>query len=326
MSKILVMQAIRPEAMRLLQERADVHFEVLSDYSRDNLLRHIVDSDALIVRDAPISVEVLEAAPRLKIISRHGVGFDNIPVEYCTARGLPVTVVGDVNAISVAEHTMFLMLAAARRGVLLDAAVRLGDFAARTRVTGVELRGRRLLVIGFGRVGREVAARAAAFGMRVTVYDPFVGQAPLGNTSFVATLEEGLVTADVISLHVPLNSQTKNLIGRRELALLPTGAIVINTARGGILDEDAVLAALRSSRVRAVGLDTFATEPVATDNPLVQEKDAVLSPHAAALTEESLIAMGVATARNALAGIDGTLDPALVVNPVVLNRNCRALK
>jgi D-3-phosphoglycerate dehydrogenase / 2-oxoglutarate reductase len=319
MKKILVVQPIRPEALQLFQERTDICFEVLTDFSLENLLRHIVDADALTVRDAPVPIEVLEAAPRLKIISRHGVGFDNIPVEYCTRRGLPVTVVGDVNATAVAEQTMFLMLAAARNGIRLDAAVRQGDFGARTRITGVELRGRRLLVVGFGRVGREVAARARAFGMRVAVFDPFADHAQFANTNFVSSLDEGLASADVLSLHVPLNSQTRHLIGPVELALLPSGAIVINTARGGIVDENAVVEGLRSGHLRGVGLDTFAIEPVPLDSLLLEEKNAVFSPHSAALTEESLIAMGVVTARNALAGLDGTLDPTFVINPDVLN-------
>jgi D-3-phosphoglycerate dehydrogenase / 2-oxoglutarate reductase len=323
--KILVVQAIRLEALRLFQERPDIHFEVLTDFSHDNLLRHIADADALTVRDAPVLVDILEAAPRLQVISRHGVGFDNIPVDYCTARGLPVTVVGDVNSSSVAEQTMFLALAAARGGILLDAAVREGDFAARTRITGVELRGRRLLLIGFGRIGREVAVRAAAFGMRISVYDPFVDPTLFPNIIFVATLEEGLVSADVVSLHVPLNLQTKNMISHRELALLPVGAIVINTARGGILDESAMLTALKNNHLLGVGLDTFEIEPVPLGHPLLKEKKAILSPHSGALTEESLIAMGVATARNALAGLDGTLDPAFVVNPAVLKRGSNAL-
>jgi D-3-phosphoglycerate dehydrogenase / 2-oxoglutarate reductase len=317
--KILVVQPLRSEALRLFQERPDIRFEIVTDVAPDNLMRHIVDADALTVRDAPVPTQVLEAAPHLKVISRHGVGFDNIPVEYCTARGIPVAIVGDVNAVSVAEHTIFLMLAVARNGVQLDGAVRRGDFAARQRITGVELRGRTLLIVGFGRIGREVACRAMAFGMRVMVFDPFAERGR-EDVVFVGTLEEGLSAADVLSLHVPLNARTRNLIGERELALMPPGAIVVNTARGGILEENAVVAALRSGRLRGVGLDTFVDEPVPATHPILTEADTVLSPHSAALTVESLLAMSFATARNALAGLDGQLDRALVVNPAVFRR------
>ena len=317
MKKILVIQPLRQEALRLFEEREDIEFEVVLDCSPDNLLRHIGDADAITVRDAPLPIQVLQAAPRLKVISRHGVGFDNIPVDYCTSRGVPVSIVGDVNAISVAEQTMFLILAAARGGIALDDAIRRGDFQARSRIMGVELKGRALLVVGCGRIGREVAERAAAFGMRILIFDPYADRNNGLEATFVENLAEGLRTADVLSLHVPLGAETQNLIGPRELALLPLGAIVINTARGGILDEAALLEFIRSGRLRAAGLDTFSEEPLPIGHPFLAERRIVLSPHSAALTEESLLAMGLATARNALAGLDGALDPALVINPSV---------
>lgn len=216
-------------------------------------MRHIGDADAITVRDAPLPIQVLQAAPRLKVISRHGVGFDNIPVDYCTSRGVPVSIVGDVNAISVAEQTMFLILAAARGGIALDDAIRRGDFQARSRIMGVELKGRALLVVGCGRIGREVAERAAAFGMRILIFDPYADRNNGLEATFVENLAEGLRTADILSLHVPLGAETQNLIGPKELALLPLGAIVINTARGGILDEAALLESIQSGRLRAAG-------------------------------------------------------------------------
>ena len=317
MKKILVVQPLRPEALKLFEQRPDVRFEVITDHAPENILRHIADADAMTIRDAPLPVHVLEAAPRLCVVSRHGVGTDNIPVEYCTGRGLPVTVVGSVNAVSVAEQTMLLMLAAARHGVVLDAAVRRGDFAARSRLIGLELRGRTLLIVGYGRIGGEIATRARAFGMEVVAYEPFAPRQP--GVAYVDSLDDGLSRADVVSLHVPLTPETRNLIGARELALLPAKAIVLNTARGGILDEAALAAALDSGHLWAAGLDTFETEPLRADDPLARHARTVLSPHSAALTEESLVAMGLMTARNALAALDGELDPALVVNPSVLS-------
>lgn len=318
MKKILVIQPLRPEALALFEERGDVSYEVVTDFSKENLLARVGDADAITVRDAPLPVEVLAAAPRLRIVSRHGVGYDNIPVDYCTERGVPVTVVGDVNAISVAEQTMFLMLAAARAGVQLDAAVRAGDFAARSRTIGVELRGRTLLVVGFGRIGREVAKRAASFGMEILVHDPFAARADFPDTRFADRLEDGLAVADVLSLHIPLSEATRNLIDAKALKALRPGAIVINTARGGIVDEAALVEALASGHIRSAGLDTFDVEPLPINHPLVVDPRVILSPHSAALTEESLLGMGMMTARNALAGLDGTLDPGLVVNRSVL--------
>src|SRR5262249_19226155 len=148
------------------------------------------ESDAITVRDAPLPIDVLEAAPQLKVISRHGVGYDNIPIDYCTSRGVPVTVVGDVNAVSVAEQTMYLMLAAARHGIELDHAVRSGAFAARAKIVGAELRGRSLLIVGFGRIGREVATRAQAFGVKVIVFDPYMVRTRSPDFAFVDSLAE----------------------------------------------------------------------------------------------------------------------------------------
>ena len=316
MRKVLVVQPLHPEAMALLDSRSDVEYSVITDSSEANLLANIGGVDAITIRDAPLPRSVIEAADRLAVISRHGVGYDNIPIDLCTERGIPVTLVGAANAISVAEQTMLLMLAAARAVVQLDTAVRAGDFAARSRVLGVELRGRTLVIVGYGRIGREVATRAAAFGIRVCVIDPHVTVAD--GVEVLPSLDDALPVADVLSLHLPLSEESRNLIGARELALMPAGSILVNASRGGLVDEAALVDAVRSGHLHGAGLDTFVTEPLPVDSRLIAEPRIVLSPHSAALTEQALIAMGVTTVRNALAGLDGTLDPTLVVNPSVL--------
>ncbi len=324
MKKILVVQPLHQKALALLDSRDDVTYELLPDHSEESLLRGVVSADAIAIRDAPISKAVLARANGLKVIARHGVGFDNIPVDYCSERGIPVAVVGPVNAVAVAEHTMFLLLAAARVGIGLDAAVREGRFAARGEVRSVELRNRTLLLVGFGRIGREVAQRAAAFGMRILAYDPYMASPPGDGVTVVDTLDDGLRVADAVSLHVPISDETRNILGARELALLPKGAIVVNTSRGGLLDEDALAAAVASGALHGAGLDTFAVEPLPMGSPLLAERRIVLSPHSAALTEDTLIAMGIKTVENALAGLDGRLDPDLVVNRHVLGRDLDA--
>jgi D-3-phosphoglycerate dehydrogenase / 2-oxoglutarate reductase len=262
---------------------------------------------------------VVAAARNLKVISRHGVGYDNIPIDACTEAGIPVTLVGPVNSISVAEQTLLLLLAAARAAIELDNAVRKGDFAVRARVQGVELKGRTLLLIGFGRIGREVATRAAAFGMRVCVFDPYV-TSTADPVELLGDLDTALARADVVSLHVPLTDATRNMIGKRQLALMPAGSILVNASRGGLVDEQALLASVQSGHLHGAGLDTFAVEPLPADSPLLAERRIVLSPHSAALTEQALMAMGVATVANALAALDGTLDLELVVNPSVFEK------
>jgi D-3-phosphoglycerate dehydrogenase len=318
MKRILIIQPLRPEGLQIFDSRKDVSYKVVTDSSEENLLANVGDADAIAVRTAVITKRLLDAAPRLKVISRHGVGYDNIPVSECTARGIAVTVVGAVNAISVAEHTWFLILAAARSGIELDTATRRGEFGIRDRVTGVELSGRNLLIIGFGRIGRQVAARARAFGMNILVFDPYVhGDLPK-DVRVSASLESALREANVVGLHAPLSDETRHMLGEHELALLPKGAIVINASRGGLIDEAALLAAVKSRHLHGAGLDTFEVEPLPPDSPLLAEPRIILSPHAAAMTETSMVAMAVMTAKNAIAGLDGTLDPELVVNPSVL--------
>jgi D-3-phosphoglycerate dehydrogenase len=315
---VLVVQPLRPEALAIFDARKDVSYKVVTDVSEANLVANVEDADAITVRTAEISKQVLAAAPRLKVISRHGVGYDNIPVNECTARGIPVTIVGSVNAVSVAEHTFYLMLAAARAGIELDTAVRRGDFRIRERVTGVELNGRNLLIIGYGRIGKQVATRARVFGMKVSVFDPYYqGDLPT-DVRVVTSFETGLREANVVTLHTPLTEETRGILGAHELSLLPKGAIVVNASRGGVIDEAALLAAVKSRHLHGAGLDTFEAEPLPADSPLFAEPRIVLSPHAAAMTETSLSAMAVMTARNALAGLDGILGPDLVVNRSVL--------
>jgi D-3-phosphoglycerate dehydrogenase len=185
-------------------------------------------------------------------------------------------------------------------------------------VRGVELRGRTLVLVGYGRIGREVAARAAAFGMRVCVVDPYLA-APADGVE-VIDLASALPRADVLSLHVPLTDETRGLIGAAELAVMPERAIVVNASRGGVIDELALLDSVRSDHLHGAGLDTFAVEPLPPDSPLLAERRIVVTPHAAALTEQSMIAMGRATVEHVFAALDGTLDPGVVVNPVVLTR------
>lgn len=322
MHKVLVVQPLHADAIALLEARPDIEHTVVADFSEANLLAHVGDAEALTIRDAPLPAAVVEAGTRLKVISRHGVGHDNIPIDVCTRRGIPVTLVGPVNAVSVAEHTMMLMLAAARVAIALDCSTRTGDFAARGRIRGVELEGRTLVLVGYGRIGREVARRATAFGMRVVAVDPYLDphldNGPSSPVELVTDLDTALSQADVVSLHVPLTDETRDLIDRRRLSLMPAGSILVNASRGGVVDEAALLESVRSGHLHGAGLDTFAVEPLPVDSPLLGEHRIVLSPHAAALTEDALIAMGVTTVRNALAGIDGRLDPDLVVNPSVL--------
>ena len=312
--KVLVIQPIAQPALDLLSERDDVSYEVLTDTSAANIAAHVGDVDAITIRDAPLPAEALAGAHNLKIVSRHGVGYDNVPVSACSERGIPVTIIGDVNAVAVAEHTLFLMLAVAKNGARFDRAVRAGDFGIRSRLTSTELRGKTLLLVGYGRIGQEFASRARPFGLSITAFDPFVDRSRFPDVVFLDTLEAALAQADVVSLHVPLGERTRNLIDAAALTHMKAGSILLNAARGGIIDEAALIAALDAGHLRGAGLDVYAREPLPADDPLLARDDIVFSPHCAALTAECLVEMGKATVRNVLAAFDGTLDPALVVN------------
>ena len=318
MNKVLVIQPLRPSSLELLDQQPGVSWEMVTDCSPSHLMNKVKDATAITVRTAPLPQSVLEHAPLLKVISRHGVGYDNLPLEYCTSRKIAVTIVGDVNATSVAEHAMFLILAVARSAVVMDAAVRRGDFESRLRNPGLELDGRTLLIVGCGRIGRKLLPRAQAFGLKVVFYDPYIEENSIPRAKFASSLDEGLKRADIVSLHVPLTEETRNLVGARELDLLPRNAIVVNAGRGGLVDEKALLEQIQSGKIFGAGLDSFDREPLPADSPLTGEQRIVLSPHSAALTNESLQAMGDMTVRNALDGILGRLNPKLVVNPEVL--------
>ncbi len=312
--KVVVIQRIAQPALDLFSARDDIEVEVLTDTSVANIVAHVGDADAITIRDAPLPAEALANASKLKIISRHGVGYDNLPLAFCNERGIPVTIIGDVNAVAVAEHTLFLMLAVAKNGARFDRAVRSGDFGIRSRKTTVELRGKTLLLVGYGRIGQEFATRARALGLSIAAYDPFVDQARFPEVRFFDTLHTALAAADVVSLHVPLGEKTRNLIDASALSRMKTGGILLNAARGGLIDEAALVASLEAGHLHGAGLDVFAREPLPGDDPLLAREDIVFSPHCAALTADCLVDMGKATVRNVLAAFDGTLDPSLVVN------------
>ena len=312
--KVLVIQRIAQPALDLLAARDDIEFQVLTDTSAASIAACVGEVDAITIRDAPLPAEAIAGASRLKVISRHGVGFDNVPLDFCTERNIPVTIIGDVNAVSVAEHTLYLMLTVAKNGTLFDRAVRAGDFSIRSRKTTVELRGKTLLLVGYGRIGQEFAARARPLGLSIAAFDPFVDRARFPDVRFLNTLHEALAQADVVSLHVPFGEKTRNLIDAHALANMKAGSILLNAARGGIIDEAALIQSLEAGHLHGAGLDVYAREPLPIDDPLLAREDIVFSPHCAALTAECLVDMGIATVQNVLAAFDGRLDPALVVN------------
>lgn len=318
MYKILVIEPLHQEALQLIDARNDVSYQLITDVSEENILAHIEDADALTIRVSTLPEKALQKGRKLKVVSRHGVGYDNIPLDECNRLGIPLALVGSVNSIAVSEQTIFLMMAAAKLGAIFNQGVKAGNFGIRSKFRPMELNGKKLLIVGFGKIGREVAKRAQVFGMDILVYDPY--QKPDEcDLKVLSSLEEGLEIADVITLHLPLTPETKYFIGKEELAILKDKAILVNTSRGGIIDENALHETLSTGKLHGVGLDVFEEEPVHPSNPILSHDRVIVSPHSSALTDDTLKAMGMMTVKNALNAIDGCLDPALVVNPEVLS-------
>ncbi|MEK0082638.1 hydroxyacid dehydrogenase [Benzoatithermus flavus] len=320
MPHVLVVGHIRQEGLDLLRAVPDVTVEVLDNPNPARILAAMPQAEAVIVRTAPIVRAMIEAAPRLRIVSRHGVGYDNVDLVALNERRIPLAVAATANMIAVAEHAFFMMLELAKLGRAHDRAVRAGDWDFRNRFAAIELCGKRLLVVGFGRIGRELARRAKAFGMTVAAFDPKLDPAVVDAEGVEPepALLRGLARADVVSLHLPLGPDTRGLIGREQLRAMRPNAILINTARGGLVDETALAEAVREGWIRGAGLDVFETEPPRPDSPLLAERRVLLSPHCAGVTGEAAVRMAQESARNALAAFSGSLDPAVLVNPEVL--------
>lgn len=275
--------------------------------------------DAVISRTVDLDAQAIASCPTLKVISKHGVGVSNIAVDAATARGIPVYVTAGANAASVAEMALGLMFASARRIAWMDGELRAGRWSRAQ--DGIELSGRSLGLLGFGQIGQRVAVAAQAIGMTVAAHDPALRgrTSPVEGVRLLGTLDELLPISHVLSLHVPLNKATRGLIGAAQLAALPAGALLINTARGEVVDEPALVDALASGHLFAAGLDTMAVEPLPADSPLRSLQNVVLTPHVGGSTPAALDAMAAGAARNVLGYLQGQpVDAAACVNPQVL--------
>ncbi len=293
--KVLVADPISPRGVEELQN--DGRFEVVfqTGLKEDQLLSIIPDCVALVVRsETKVNARVLEAAKALRIVGRAGVGVDNVDVEAATARGVIVMNTPDGNTISTAEHTFSLLVSTARLIPQAHASVVAGKWE-RKKFQGVELYGKTLTILGMGRIGSELARRAIAFGMRVVAYDPYLAasRARALQVELVDNLDDALPRADFISMHMPLTPETKHMLDARRLALCKPGVRIVNCARGGLVDEAALQAALDSGHVAGAALDVFETEPPAAEFPLRANPKMVFTPHLGASTAEAQESVGI---------------------------------
>jgi D-3-phosphoglycerate dehydrogenase len=307
MSKILLSEAIHESGIRLLEREAEVI--VCPEPTEKAIGSLISDVDALIIRTAgKVTREMIKQAGRLKVISRTGGGLNNVDIEAATDYNIVVCGVKGPQDRLVAEHTVALMGALAKQFFYLDAQVRKGNFASRKEYRPAGLSGKRIGLIGLGRIGRIVADICArAFHMEVWAYDPYVKPEILGTEDIVLNEDMSAVirTADFLSLHVPVTENTRGLMGSAEFELMKPGAFFINTSRGEIVQEAALVAALKSKKIAGAGLDVFEKEPPDVANPLFDLENVIATPHSAALTQEAVALLAEGSAENVLRVLQG---------------------
>lgn len=272
--------------------------------------------EGIIVRFGPLPKHVIDASDRLRIVAKHGVGYDNIDLSAATNRGVPVTITEGANAQSVAEHALGLMLSVARRIAWLDQRIRLGHWD-KAKTSGLELAGKTLGIVGAGSIGRTFGRTVAPLGMPVLAYDPFIAAATeLAEFEMVTSLDELLKRSDVVSLHCPLTAETKNLIGVKQFELMRPDAILINTARGGLIDVDALADALEARRIFGAGLDTFTVEPAPRHSRLWGLPNVVVTPHIGGTTREAALRVGSTAVKQVLDWMrTGRITDGRIVNP-----------
>ena len=296
MVKVLVAAPLHEKAIEVLEKAGfEVVYEEYPDEER--LIELVKDVEAIVVRSKPkVTRRVIEAAPKLRVIGRAGVGLDNIDLEAAKERGIKVVNSPGASSRSVAELVFGLLLAVARKIAFADRKMREGVWAKK-QCMGIELEGKTMGVIGFGRIGYNVAKIANAFGMRVLLYDPYPNEErarEVGGT--FASLEDLLKESDVVTLHVPLVDATYHLIDEERLKLMKPTAILINAARGAVVDNNALVKALQEGWIAGAGLDVFEEEPLPKDHPLTRLDNVVLTPHIGASTEEAQMRAGVQVA------------------------------
>lgn len=304
--KILVSDQLSEEGIKILKEVQEFQVDVKTDLKPEALKEIIKDYDGLIVRSATkVTKDIINAADKLKVIGRAGVGLDNVDLEAATQKGIIVMNTPAGNTISTAEHTMSMILSLSRSIPQANSSTKKGEWK-RSKFMGVELYGKSLGIVGFGRIGKEVAKRAFSFGMKVFVYDPFLSRENAESIGVeVVELKQLFESADFITVHTPLTEETKHMISAKEFAQMKQGVRVINCARGGIIDEIALAEAIKQGKVAAAALDVFEKEPIPVDSELLKLDNVITTPHLGASTEEAQVNVAIEVAeivRDALLG------------------------
>lgn len=316
MKKVLIIEKIHKSGIKLIENRDDFSYEVVENLEINFLKNKLKDCDAVCLRVFKFNKELIEVATKLKIISRHGVGYDNVDIETVKKKNITLAITAKANASSVAEHVFFMMLSISRGIDIYDKCVREGNFSKRNDLQLTkELWNKNILIAGFGRTGKNLIKKCIGFDMKVFVYDPYVHRKiidDLGGKK-IDDFTKIIKGMDYVSLHMPLTNETKNLIDLKILSSMKKNAIIINTSRGDIINEKDLNDALNKNMISGAGLDVFAKEPPNVNNPLLKNKKVFLSPHASIFTEECTERMGIETIQNIIDFFDRKLDKAMIV-------------
>ncbi len=316
MYKIAIIEEIHDEGIKLLKENPNFEYEVISDVSESNLINKLPEFDGCSLRISNLTSKILKNCKKLKVISRHGVGYNNVDLEYLKKNNISLMITNNANHISVAEHVMYMILTISKGMGMHDKSVREGLFnKGIVNVVSFELQKKEILIIGFGRTGRALIKICKSFGMKIKVYDPYVKEkiiSELGGEK-VNDLDENLKKADYVSLHVPLTAETKNMINMSNLKIMKPSSIIINTARGGVINEKDLNDSLNKKIIFGAGIDVFEVEPVERNNPLLKNNRVILSPHSATWTNECKIRMAKLTIQNIIDFFEKKIDKSMIV-------------
>ena len=318
--KVLMVQGLHEEGQKLLLQRDDIEPITIMSANEDEILEAAKEVHGITVRTANITRKIIENSKNLQVISRHGVGYDSIDVDALNDCGIPLAIAAHSNMISVAEHAMFMLLALSKNVFYYDQFARKADWTTRWDIRAWDVAEKKLLVIGFGRIGSRLVKRALAFDMKVFVYDPYVNELEIkkSGANHVNNYLDILHEMDAVSLHCPKNEETTNMFSENEFKIMKESAFLINCARGGIINEVALLDALKSNKIRAAGLDVYDDEPSTSSNPLFSLDNILLSPHIAGVTQEATIRMSKQAVQNVLDVFDDKVDPEVIINKNVL--------
>lgn len=312
-----------PAAARVVAEHGyeTVHTPAYADSAVISDYLQKTGAEGIVSRMGRLDAEVMDAAPQLKVISKHGVGVDNIDIQAAADRGIPVLVATGANAVSVAEHAIALLLATVKRILPLDAGLRAGRWE-KPGFSGREIAGETIGLMGMGAIAQATGRMAKGFGLKVIGFDPFAPDSLFEDHGVTrcASFEELASKSNILSLHCPLTEQTRKILNAETIALMPEGSYVVNTARGGLIDEEALVAAIRSGHLAGAGLDTFAVEPPAADHPFFAEPAIVLTPHIGGVTAQAGARVGI----DAVTGILQVLAGDPVPEHRIINRKLLA--